>query len=153
MRTRSTLECRRPVRPLGGGGRRLAPAEKSPLTRTLDKKEVEEEVGEALSKLGHQATLHCLDGSIKPARWRRMDCDLVFNLAESFAGNDSADACIAAYLRADRQALHRRRVARPRVRAGQGGREKIPRVPRPPHARFRALVSRRLDFRTTSSSP
>ena len=27
-----------------------------------------------------------------------MDCDLVFNLAESFAGNDTADACIAAYL-------------------------------------------------------
>ncbi len=28
----------------------------------------------------------------------RMDCDLVFNLAESFAGNDTADYSIAAYL-------------------------------------------------------
>jgi len=27
-----------------------------------------------------------------------MECDLVFNLAESFAGNDTADACIAGYL-------------------------------------------------------
>ena len=42
-----------------------APAEKTPLTRTLDKKEVEDEVVEALGKLGHTATLHCLDGSTK----------------------------------------------------------------------------------------
>ena len=42
-----------------------APAEKSPLTRTLDKKEVEDEVADALAKLGHTATLHCLDGSVK----------------------------------------------------------------------------------------
>ena len=75
------------------------PAEKSPLTRTLDKKEVEDEVADALGKLGHTATLHCLDGSIKSLHAiARMDCDLVFNLAESFAGNDSADASIAAYL-------------------------------------------------------
>ena len=76
-----------------------APAEKSPLTRTLDKKEVEDEVADALGKLGHTATLHCLDGSVKSLHAiARMDCDLVFNLAESFAGNDSADASIAAYL-------------------------------------------------------
>jgi D-alanine-D-alanine ligase len=76
-----------------------AAAEKSPLTRTLDKKEVEEEVADALGKLGHHATLHCLDGSIKSLHaLARMDCDLVFNLAESFAGNDTADASIAAYL-------------------------------------------------------
>jgi D-alanine-D-alanine ligase len=76
-----------------------APTEKSPLTRTLDKKEVEDEVAEALGKLGHQATLHCLDGSIKSLHaLARMECDLIFNLAESFAGNDTADYCIAAYL-------------------------------------------------------
>ncbi len=39
----------------------------------------------------------------------RMECDLVFNLAESFAGNDTADYCIAAYLELIEQALHRRR--------------------------------------------
>jgi D-alanine-D-alanine ligase len=76
-----------------------AGTEKAPLTRTLDKKEVEDEVAEALGKLGHQATLHCLDGSIKSLHaLARIDCDLIFNLAESFAGNDTADYCIAAYL-------------------------------------------------------
>ena len=74
-------------------------ADKSPLTRTLDKKEVEDEVADALTKLGHHPTLHCLDGSIKSLHAvARMECDLVFNLAESFAGNDTADYCIAAYL-------------------------------------------------------
>ena len=63
------------------------------------KKEVEDEVADALGKLGHQATLHCLDGSIKSLHaLARMECDLIFNLAESFAGNDTADYCIAAYL-------------------------------------------------------
>jgi D-alanine-D-alanine ligase len=76
-----------------------APAEKAPLTRTLDKKEVEEEVAEALGKLGHDASLHVLDGSIKGLHaLARLDCDLIFNLAESFAGMDTADYCIAAYL-------------------------------------------------------
>ncbi len=42
-----------------------APSDKAPLTRTLDKKEVEEEVAETLGKLGHDSTLHVLDGSIK----------------------------------------------------------------------------------------
>ena len=79
----------------GGAGRRFA--EKAPLTRTLDKKEVEDEVAEALVKLGHEATLHVLDGSTKGLHaLARMECDLVFNLAESFAGNDT------------RRLLHRR---------------------------------------------
>ena len=73
--------------------------DKAPLTRTLDKKEVEDEVAEALGKLGHEAVLHVLDGSTKGLHaLARIDCDLVFNLAESFAGNDTADHCIAAYL-------------------------------------------------------
>jgi len=77
-----------------GGGN-----DKAPLTRTLDKKEVEDEVADALRKLGHEATLHCLDGSIKSLHaLARLDGDLIFNLAESFAGNDSADASIGAYL-------------------------------------------------------
>ena len=77
----------------------VAAPDKAPLTRTLDKKEVEDEVAEALGKLGHQATLHVLDGALKSLHaLSRSDCDLVFNLAESFAGNDTADYCIAAYL-------------------------------------------------------
>jgi D-alanine-D-alanine ligase len=76
-----------------------APADKAPLTRTLDKKEVEEEVAETLGKLGHHATLHCLDGSTKSLHaLARSEADLIFNLAESFGGNDTADYCIAAYL-------------------------------------------------------
>ena len=74
-------------------------ADRAPLTRTLDKKEVEEEVAETLGKLGHDASLHVLDGSLKGLHaLARIDCDLIFNLAESFAGNDTADYCIAAYL-------------------------------------------------------
>jgi D-alanine-D-alanine ligase len=76
-----------------------APADKAPLTRSLDKKEVEDEVAETLGKLGHVANLHVLDGSVKSLHaLARTECDLVFNLAESFAGNDTADYCIAAYL-------------------------------------------------------
>ena len=76
-----------------------AAADKAPLTRTLDKKEVEDEVAETLRKLEHDATLHVLDGSHKSLHaLARMECDLIFNLAESFGGNDTADYCIAAYM-------------------------------------------------------
>ena len=86
---------------IGGRSRKTAQraSDKAPLTRTLDKKEVEDEVADALVKLGHVATLHVLDGSTKGLHaLARMECDLVFNLAESFAGNDTADYAIAAYL-------------------------------------------------------
>lgn len=77
----------------------VSPGEKVPLTRTLDKKEVEDEVAETLGKLGHDATRHLLDGTTKSLHsLAKVDCDLVFNLAESFGGNDTADYCIAAYL-------------------------------------------------------
>ena len=72
---------------------------KAPLVRTLDRKEVEEEVLDALAKLGHEPALHKLDGSLKSLHAvARLDCDLIFNLSESFAGNDTADYNIAAYL-------------------------------------------------------
>jgi D-alanine-D-alanine ligase len=77
-----------------------APAtEKSPVTRTLDKKEVEDEVVVALTKLGHDATLYELDGTQKSLLGlARVDGDLIFNLVESFAGDDTADFKIASYL-------------------------------------------------------
>jgi len=76
-----------------------ATTEKSPVVRTLDKKEVEEEVAEALVKLGHEPTMHELDGTQKSLlALARMECDLVFNLAESFADDDTADFKIAAFL-------------------------------------------------------
>jgi D-alanine-D-alanine ligase len=72
---------------------------REPLLRTLDKKEVEEEVAEALVRLGHEPVLHALDGGFKGLHAvARMDCDLVFNLVESFGGDDSADFKVAAYL-------------------------------------------------------
>src|SRR5258705_2964920 len=76
-----------------------AAADKAPVTRTLDKKEVEEEVADALTKLGHEPVLYEVDGTMKSLLGlARVDCDLVFNLCESFAGDDTADFKIAAYL-------------------------------------------------------
>jgi D-alanine-D-alanine ligase len=65
----------------------------------LDKKEVEEEVAEALAKLGTRAgAARARRHAEEPAGLARVDCDLVFNLAESFAGDDTADFKIAAFL-------------------------------------------------------
>jgi D-alanine-D-alanine ligase len=76
-----------------------ASTDKSPVTRTLDKKEVEDEVAEALVKLGHEAMKHELDGTPKSLlALARLECDLVFNLTESFADDDTADFKIAAFL-------------------------------------------------------
>ena len=73
--------------------------EKSPVVRTLDKKEVEDEVAEALTKLGHEPVMYELDGTQKSLLGlAKADCDLVFNLAESFADDDTADFKIGAYL-------------------------------------------------------
>src|SRR6187397_1014261 len=76
-----------------------AATDKSPGTRTLDKKEVEEEVAEALAKLGHEPQMHELDGTPKSlVGLARLECDLVFNLTESFADDDTADFKIAGFL-------------------------------------------------------
>ena len=76
-----------------------ATADKSPVVRTLDKKEVEDEVAEALAKLGHEPTMHELDGTPRSLlALARLECDLVFNLCESFADDDTADFKIAGFL-------------------------------------------------------
>ena len=73
--------------------------DKSPVVRTLDKKEVEQEVAEALVKLGHEPVMYELDGTQKSLLGLgKADCDLVFNLVESFADDDTADFKIAAFL-------------------------------------------------------
>src|SRR5688572_1775160 len=73
--------------------------DKSPVTRTLDKKEVEEEVAEALGKQGHDVVMHELDGTTRSlTALTRVDCDLIFNLTESFADDDTADFKIAGFL-------------------------------------------------------
>lgn len=73
--------------------------DKSPVVRTLDKKEVEEEVADTLTKLGHEPVLYELDGTQKSLLGlAKAECDLVFNLSESFAEDDTADYKIAAFL-------------------------------------------------------
>jgi len=73
--------------------------DKAPVVRALDKKEVEEEVAEALTKLGHEPVLHELDGTTKSLlSLARLDCDLVFNLCESFGDDDTADFKVAGFL-------------------------------------------------------
>ena len=76
-----------------------AASDKSPVVRTLDKKEVEEEVAEVITKLGHEPVMYELDGTQKSLLGlAKVECDLVFNLAESFADDDTADFKIAAFL-------------------------------------------------------
>src|SRR4026209_1614783 len=76
-----------------------AASDKSPVVRTLDKKEVEEEVAEVVTKLGHEPVMYELDGTQKSLLGLgRIDCDLVFNLVESFADDDTADFKVAAFL-------------------------------------------------------
>jgi len=76
-----------------------AAGDKAPVVRTLDKKEVEEEVADALTKLGHDPVMYELDGTQKSLLGLgRVECDLVFNLAESFADDDTADFKIAAFM-------------------------------------------------------
>jgi D-alanine-D-alanine ligase len=76
-----------------------ASLDKAPVVRGLDKREVEDEVLDALLKLGHTVTKHELDGTAKSlTALTRLDCDLVFNLTESFADDDTADVKIAGFL-------------------------------------------------------
>jgi D-alanine-D-alanine ligase len=80
-------------------GEEAVAGDKSPVVRTLDKKEVEEEVADALTKLGHEPVMYEIDGTIKSLLGlARVDCDLVFNLVESFADDDTADFKIAGFL-------------------------------------------------------
>ena len=58
-----------------------------------------EEIFEALGKLGHEPFYQVLDGAEKTlVALARLDVDLVFNLTESYAGDDTKDMNIAAYL-------------------------------------------------------
>lgn len=58
-----------------------------------------EEIFDALEKLGHDPTYVILDGH-KPSllALAKYHCDLIFNLTESFAGNDTNDKNIASFL-------------------------------------------------------
>jgi D-alanine-D-alanine ligase len=58
-----------------------------------------EEIFEALAKHGHKPEYHCLDGRIRSLKaLAGADFDLIFNLTESYGGDDTKDINIAAYL-------------------------------------------------------
>jgi D-alanine-D-alanine ligase len=58
-----------------------------------------EEIFEALQKLGHEAVYQVVDGRDQSLiALARADADLFFNLTESYAGDDTMDMNLAAYL-------------------------------------------------------
>ena len=79
------------------------PPPKKPVRGKRRKKKLEkadrEEIFEALGKLGHEPSYQVLDGAEKTlVALAKLDADLVFNLTESYAGDDTKDMNIAAYL-------------------------------------------------------
>lgn len=62
-------------------------------------KEDREEIFESLQELGHKPFYYVLDGSMESLHGlETCDADLVFNLTESFAGDDTKEMNVAAYL-------------------------------------------------------
>ncbi len=58
-----------------------------------------EEIFDVLEKRGHRPAFHCLDGRARSLKaLAGADFELVFNLTESYAGDDTKDINIAAYL-------------------------------------------------------
>jgi D-alanine-D-alanine ligase len=58
-----------------------------------------EEIFEALEKLGHKPFYHVLDGRVSSlTALAKIGADLVFNLTESYAGDDTKDMHVTAYL-------------------------------------------------------
>jgi D-alanine-D-alanine ligase len=79
-----------------------APPEKPARQKARKKKKEKhdrEEILEALGKLGYEPFYHVLDGKNQSlTALARVEADLIFNLTESYAGDDTKDMNIAAYL-------------------------------------------------------
>ncbi|HYR46093.1 MAG TPA: ATP-grasp domain-containing protein [Thermoanaerobaculia bacterium] len=79
-----------------------APPEKPARQKARKKKKEKhdrEEVFEALGKLGYEPLYHVLDGKNQSlTALARVEADLIFNLTESYSGDDTKDMNIAAYL-------------------------------------------------------
>ena len=70
-----------------------------PPRRKKREKSDREEIFDALKKRGHQPRYLCLDGRTRSLKsLATADVDLIFNLTESYAGDDTKDINIAAYL-------------------------------------------------------
>src|SRR5215813_365602 len=78
------------------------PAPEKPARKPKKKKKEKhdrEEIFEALTKLGYEPAYHTLDGRPQSlTSLARAEADLVFNLTESYAGDDTMDMNVAAYL-------------------------------------------------------
>jgi D-alanine-D-alanine ligase len=67
--------------------------------RKRKEKEDREEIFEALTKLGHEASYYVLDGRVQSLHGlAKCGADLVFNLTESYAGDDAKEMNVTAYL-------------------------------------------------------
>ncbi|HZT72027.1 MAG TPA: ATP-grasp domain-containing protein [Terriglobales bacterium] len=79
-----------------------APAPERPPTRKRRRKREKpdrEEIFDALAKLGHEPSYYVLDGrEATLLGLAKTDADLIFNLTESFAGDDTKDMHVAAFL-------------------------------------------------------
>jgi D-alanine-D-alanine ligase len=72
---------------------------KKKLRKKKKEKHDREEIFEALEKLGHEPSYQVLDGrSQSLTALAKSGADLVFNLVESYAGDDTKDMNVAAYL-------------------------------------------------------
>jgi D-alanine-D-alanine ligase len=79
-----------------------ADKKKSPkrvVNKKKEEKEDREEIFEALEQLGHKPFYHILDGTLQSLNSvAKCHADLIFNLTESFAGDDTKETNVAAYL-------------------------------------------------------
>jgi D-alanine-D-alanine ligase len=67
--------------------------------RRRKEKEDREEIFDALTKLGHEASYYVLDGRPQSLHGlAKCGADLVFNLTESYAGDDTKEMNVAAYM-------------------------------------------------------
>jgi D-alanine-D-alanine ligase len=94
----------------GGGPPEEKPPEEEPVPRARKRRQKprkrikrpkldREEIFDALVKLGHEPSYHVLDGKDGTlVALARNGADLIFNLTESYAGDDTRDMNIAAYL-------------------------------------------------------
>lgn len=81
------------------GEEEAAEAEPSETGRKRKIKEDREEIFDALAKLGHEPSYHVLDGRPQSLYGlAKCAADLIFNLTESFAGDDTKEMNVAAYM-------------------------------------------------------
>jgi D-alanine-D-alanine ligase len=87
-----------PVATLGAPRARHKAKRPAPRKTKRIPKVAREQVLDALQKLGHEPFLYSLEGEENLLGLARCEADLVFNLTESYGGDDSKDVNVAAFL-------------------------------------------------------